>query len=159
MNSMSPGPSEVSRPTRSPGFSSTGPEVVRSCTPISRAISMASVVLPRPGGPKKSVWSSVSRAALGRVDRDLERALHLRLADELVQPRRPERGVGAGLLGQGFGGGDLQSVHPVLRLTFVPWPSPRSHGMGTELQSPTNGMIGSEGTQTTPKECCWHLLP
>ena len=64
MNSMSPGPSEVSRPTRSPGFSSTGPEVVRSCTPISRAISMASVVLPRPGGPKKRVWSSVSRRPL-----------------------------------------------------------------------------------------------
>ena len=49
--------------------------------------------------------------ALGRVDRDLQRALHLLLPHELVQPRRPERGVGAGLLGQGFGGGDLQSVH------------------------------------------------
>ncbi len=64
MKSMSPGPSDVSRPTRSPGFSSTGPEVVRSCTPISRAMSMASVVLPRPGGPKNSVWSSVSRRPL-----------------------------------------------------------------------------------------------
>ena len=110
MNSMSPGPSEVSRPTRSPGFSSTGPEVVRSWTPISRAISMASVVLPRPGGPKNSVWSSVSPPALGGVDRDLERALHLRLPDELVQPRRPERRVGAGLFGQGVGGGDLELV-------------------------------------------------
>src|SRR6185503_20041120 len=64
MKSMSPGPSDVRRPTRSPGFSSTGPEVVRSWTPISRAMSMASVVLPRPGGPKNSVWSSVSRRPL-----------------------------------------------------------------------------------------------
>ena len=49
--------------------------------------------------------------ALGCVDRDLQRALHLFLSHELVQPRRPERRVGAGLFGEGFGGGDLQSVH------------------------------------------------
>jgi hypothetical protein len=30
MNNMSPALSDVSRPTRSPGFSRTGPEVVRS---------------------------------------------------------------------------------------------------------------------------------
>ena len=116
MNSMSPGPSEVSRPTRSPGFSSTGPEVVRSCTPISRAISMASVVFPSPGGPKKRVWSSVSPRCFGRIDGDLQRGLHLRLADEFVQPRRPERRIGAGLFGQGFGGGDLRVVVHRLRI-------------------------------------------
>jgi hypothetical protein len=42
------------------GRSSTGPEVWRRFTPISRAMMLASVVLPRPGGPNSSVWSSAS---------------------------------------------------------------------------------------------------
>src|SRR2546422_837634 len=57
MNRMSPGVRDVRRPTRSPGRSSTGPDVVRTFTPSSRAMSSASVVFPRPGGPKNSVWS------------------------------------------------------------------------------------------------------
>src|SRR5438093_473918 len=57
MNRMSPALSDVSRPTRSPGRSSTGPEVVRTFTPSSRAMSSASVVLPSPGGPKNRAWS------------------------------------------------------------------------------------------------------
>src|SRR5437870_1489067 len=61
MNRMSFAWSDVSRPTRSPGRSSTGPEVVRTLTPNSFAISRASVVLPRPGGPKNRVWSRGSR--------------------------------------------------------------------------------------------------
>ena len=51
MKRMSPSRRFVSVPTRSPGFSSAGPDVVRMLTPISRAMSSASVVLPRPGGP------------------------------------------------------------------------------------------------------------
>ena len=51
MKRMSPERSEVSSRTRSPGFSSTGPEVILMFTPISRAMSMESVVLPSPGGP------------------------------------------------------------------------------------------------------------
>ena len=46
--------------TRSPGFSSTGPEVIFTPTPISEESSIASVVLPSPGGPWKSRWSSAS---------------------------------------------------------------------------------------------------
>ena len=61
MNRMSPRRRLVSVDTRSPGFSSAGPELVWMFTPSSRAISSASVVLPSPGGPKKSVWSSGSR--------------------------------------------------------------------------------------------------
>ena len=61
MKRMSPARRFVSVPTRSPGFSSAGPLVVRMFTPSSRAISSASVVLPSPGGPWKSVWSSGSR--------------------------------------------------------------------------------------------------
>ena len=37
-----------------------GPEVMRMLTPISFAITAASVVLPRPGGPCRSTWSSGS---------------------------------------------------------------------------------------------------
>ena len=110
MKRMSPGPSVVSSPTRSPGFSSTGPEEVRSCTPISRAISMASVVLPRPGRAEEEGVVERLAAPAGRVDRDLERGLHLLLADELVEPRGAKRRLGAGLLGQGVGGGDFEAL-------------------------------------------------
>src|SRR4029079_7103518 len=45
---------------RSPGRSSTGPEVCRKPTPSSFATICASVVLPSPGGPNSSTWSSAS---------------------------------------------------------------------------------------------------
>ena len=60
MKSTSPGLRFVSRPARSPGLSSTGPEVTLSCAPISCAMMLARVVLPRPGGPCSSTWSSDS---------------------------------------------------------------------------------------------------
>ena len=63
MKRMSPARRFVSVPTRSPGFSSAGPEVVRMLTRSSRAMSSARVVLPSPGGPKKSAWSSGSLRA------------------------------------------------------------------------------------------------
>src|SRR5437773_560937 len=46
-------------------------------------------------------------ALLRGVDRDLQRFLHLRLADELVEPRRAQRRVADALLGEHLGGGDL----------------------------------------------------
>src|SRR2546429_108766 len=61
MKRMSPPLSDVSKPTRSPGRSSTGPDVVRMPTLNSLAMSSARVVLPRPGGPKNNAWSSGSR--------------------------------------------------------------------------------------------------
>src|SRR5271169_1863418 len=42
----------------------TGPEVARKPTPISRATICAKVVLPSPGGPNNSTWSSASPRAL-----------------------------------------------------------------------------------------------
>ena len=45
---------------RSPALASTGPEVARKFTPSSRATIWARVVLPRPGGPNSSTWSSAS---------------------------------------------------------------------------------------------------
>ena len=41
----------VSTPARSPGLSSTGPEVILKPTPNSLAIMLESVDLPNPGGP------------------------------------------------------------------------------------------------------------
>ena len=49
--------SEVRMPARSPGLSSTGPEVILKPTPSSLAMIFESVVLPSPGGPCNSVWS------------------------------------------------------------------------------------------------------
>ena len=59
-NSTSRGCRLVSSAARSPGRSSTGPEVERRLTPSSFAITCDSVVLPSPGGPKMSTWSSAS---------------------------------------------------------------------------------------------------
>src|SRR5206468_4186482 len=50
----------VSSAARSLGFSSTGPEVWRRFTPSSWAMMCDSVVLPSPGGPNSSTWSSAS---------------------------------------------------------------------------------------------------
>src|SRR5216117_4118248 len=107
MKRMSPALSDVSKPTRSPGRSSTGPDVVRMPTLNSLAMSSARVVLPRPGGPKNNAWSSGSRRCFA-ASMDLERLLDLRLADELVEPGRAQRRVGAALVGQRLGRRDLR---------------------------------------------------
>src|SRR5688500_498101 len=60
MNSTSLGSRLVRIAARSPGRSSTGPEVWRRLTPSSLAMMCASVVLPSPGGPNSSTWSSAS---------------------------------------------------------------------------------------------------
>src|SRR5579859_2475222 len=66
-NSTSRGSRLVSNAARSPGRSSTGPEVWRRFTPNSWAMMWASVVLPRPGGPKISTWSRASARFLAAV--------------------------------------------------------------------------------------------
>src|SRR5262245_31606085 len=53
----------VSSAAKSPALAITGPEVARKFTPSSRDTICASVVLPRPGGPTNSTWSSASRRA------------------------------------------------------------------------------------------------
>ena len=60
MKRTSPSSRLVSSAARSPDLAITGPEVARKPTPISRARIPASVVLPRPGGPWSSTWSSAS---------------------------------------------------------------------------------------------------
>src|SRR5690606_20598193 len=72
MNSTSCGSRLVSSAARSPARAITGPEVARKPTDSSRATICASVVLPSPGGPKNSTWSSGSprwRAAATKTRR------------------------------------------------------------------------------------------
>ena len=72
MNSTSRSSRLVSKAARSPALAITGPEVARKPTPSSRATICASVVLPRPGGPTNSTWSSASlrlRAASMKIER------------------------------------------------------------------------------------------
>src|SRR5581483_4839672 len=72
MKSTSRGSRLVRMAARSPALASTGPEVARKLTPSSRAMIWASVVLPRPGGPNSSTWSSASprlRAASMKTER------------------------------------------------------------------------------------------
>jgi hypothetical protein len=71
---------------RSLGFSSTGPEVWRRLTPSSAAMMWLSVVLPSPGGPNSSTWSSASARPACGVDEDLQLLARLHLADVLGQP-------------------------------------------------------------------------
>src|SRR5437867_801964 len=89
---------------RSPALAMTGPEVARKFTPSSRATICASVVLPNPGGPTRSTWSSASlrvRAALaeiagepdhGRIDARERRRLVLELGDDALRELRPDAG-------------------------------------------------------------------
>ena len=107
MNRTSPSSRLVSSAARSPDLAITGPEVARKPTPISRARIPASVVLPSPGGPKNSTWSSASPRALGGVDEHAQILARALLADELVEALRPKRGVGVlgGALGRGDAGG------------------------------------------------------
>src|SRR5580693_6376803 len=60
MNRTSRGSRLVRIAARSPALASTGPLVARKLTPSSRATIWARVVLPRPGGPNSSTWSSAS---------------------------------------------------------------------------------------------------
>ncbi len=82
--------------------SSAGPAVWMNGTSSSVATICASDVLPRPGGPASSTWSSALAARLGRLERDGELVLDRVLADELVERRgrserrRPPRGARAG---------------------------------------------------------------
>ena len=72
---------------------------------------MASVVLPRPGGPKKSMWSS---------DSPRPRAASIAIWSDVFTCSWPtnsssrdgtERRFGAGLFGERVGGGDLEAGH------------------------------------------------
>ena len=83
----------------SPFRSSAGPATVRMPTPSSSRMMCASVVLPSPGGPTSRTWSSASPRAFAAVERDRELLLDALLADEVVEPARPERALELLLVG------------------------------------------------------------
>ena len=89
MNSTSPSSSLVRIAARSPARSSAGPDVTCRWTPISVATMPASVVLPSPGGPANSRWSTAWFRAARRLEDDREVFL------ELGAGRRTRRGRGA----------------------------------------------------------------
>ena len=77
----------------SPLRSSAGAAVCTNGTSSSAARICASEVLPRPGGPASSTWSSASpRARAASSDTD-SWAFSALLADEVLQPPRSQRAV------------------------------------------------------------------
>ena len=56
-------------------------------------MAMASVVLPRPGGPSNRMCPSVSLRLRDGIERDLEPGRHLALPDHVANPLRPERAI------------------------------------------------------------------
>ena len=85
MNRTSRGCRLVSSAARSPARWITGPEVARNPTPSSRATICARVVLPSPGGPKNSTWSSASPRLFAASMKTAQIVAQLALADELVE--------------------------------------------------------------------------
>ena len=75
----------------SPLRSSAGPAVCTNGTPSSAATICASEVLPSPGGPASSTWSSASPRAVAASIATASCSLQLRLADELLEAPRPQR--------------------------------------------------------------------
>lgn len=71
---------------KSPVRAMAGPEVVRMEAPNSLATTVASVVLPSPGGPENRIWSAGSPRPWAARDHDAEGLLHLRLAQVIVEP-------------------------------------------------------------------------
>ena len=90
-NSTSRDSSAVRIAAMSPFRSSAGPAIVRMPTPSSSRMMNASDVLPSPGGPTSSTWSSASPREMRRVQRDAQLLLHALLADEVLEAARPER--------------------------------------------------------------------
>ena len=80
-------------PIRSAARSSAGPDVLTNLPPISVATMCARVVLPRPGGPLSSRWSSGSWRWRAACERDRQASALQVLADELVEVARPQSGL------------------------------------------------------------------
>ena len=74
-------------------FSSAGPATVRRPTPSSSRTICASVVLPRPGRAGEQHVVERLGPLLGGVECDPQLLLDPLLADEVVEPARPERAL------------------------------------------------------------------
>ena len=90
MNSTAPGSRLVRIAARSPARSITGPAVTRSGAPISRAITCASAVLPRPGRAVEERVVERLAALARRLHEHAQVLLQRVLADELVERARAQ---------------------------------------------------------------------
>ncbi len=68
-----------------------GPLVLLRLAPMALAMMLASVVLPRPGGPLSRMWSSGFAALFGGLHGDLEPFLDFGLPGEFGKQGRPQR--------------------------------------------------------------------
>ena len=66
---------------------------MRIGAPISAAMIMERVVLPRPGAPESSTWSAVAPRARAALQDQVELLADLLLADELAEVLRAQRGL------------------------------------------------------------------
>jgi hypothetical protein len=112
MKSTSPASRFESSAARSPGRSTAGPLVARNWAPSSTATIRASEVLPRPGGPwKEHVIEGLAPLASGAHE-DVQVLAQPRLPDHLLEVLRPERLLGASILGLSRQG-ELTPLHPI----------------------------------------------
>src|SRR5919202_2565449 len=131
MNRTSRSSRLVRSAARSPARAITGPEVARKLTPSSRATIWASVVLPRPGGPAKSTWSSASPRALAASMNTL------RLARACAWPMNSDRVCGRRLTSASSpraSGARMRSVMQILREARRTRPVPESDGASRSLR-------------------------
>ena len=117
MNSTSPSSRFVRIAARSPARSSAGPLVGCRRAPISLAMMPARLVLPRPGGPASSTWSTACPRCLRGGEHDLEVLAQARLTDELVEVARPQRRLfgDLGRVGLGLSSSSLIDSAPAHR--------------------------------------------
>ncbi len=93
----------------------TGPDVARNPTPISRATICASVVLPSPGGPKNSTWSSGSLRALAAAMKMRRFSRAALLPDEFVERLGPQRRID--IVRRALGGEEGRGCHGLATLS------------------------------------------
>ena len=127
------GSSAVRNEATSPLRSSAGPAVGTQGTSSSLATIWASDVLPSPGGPASSTWSSASPRPRAASMATGELLLEHLLADEVLQAPRPQRAVEL-VLGHQVGRLDARLAH------FMPSGYRVPSGYRTTLGEPAAGV-------------------
>ena len=147
-----------------------GREVMRIGAPISAAMIIERVVLPRPGAPESRTWSAVAPRCAGGLQHQVELLAHPLLADELVQVLGPQRGLDGLVLAVGVGadqplGGapSRRSCRPSSSVCLaVSWAVGRSCGRGAAVGAAGAGAgraVSGRGSGSAgrPRSSCAHL--
>ena len=122
--------------------------MIRIGAPISAAMIIERVVLPRPGAPESSTWSAVAPRCAGRLQDEVELLADPLLADELVQVLGAQRGLDRLVLA--VGGGADQPLAGVSRRSCRPssWRVPRGRG-GRVIRA----AVGARGGRRPVADC------